>query len=161
MIALPTSLLEQGLKKLGCDAAALATLREEGHCLWRGKNGQTSLLVPSLEGEAVFIVTPLTTIDPEKDGRLLALALHLNLSPAHTQNTCIALDVERNSLCLRHAHDLTGHGADQLLMVLDNLQSLGEQLRELIEGFRRTQPGAGSSTGASNAFRSLAAQGLV
>lgn len=99
MIAFATGLLEHSLKRLGYDAADLQSLRDEGYLLWHGKNGHTSLLVPAAGGDALFVISTLSYIDPEQDGRLLALALHLNLSPAHTLGASIALDIEQNTLC--------------------------------------------------------------
>ncbi|AAO58045.1 type III chaperone ShcO1 [Pseudomonas syringae pv. tomato] len=139
MNAFATGQLEYSLKKLGYDAAALQALREEGYLLWKGKNDQTSLLVPSADLDALFVINTLSYIDPEHDGRLLALALHLNLSPVHTMSACIALDVEQNTLCLRYTHDLGGSGADTLLLALENAQALAEQVRQVIETFRRDQ----------------------
>ncbi|MFH7445205.1 CesT family type III secretion system chaperone, partial [Pseudomonas syringae pv. tagetis] len=80
------------LKKLGYDASALQALREEGYLLWKGKNDKTSLLVPSADLDALFVINTLSFIVREHDGGLLALALLLILSPVHTLSACIALD---------------------------------------------------------------------
>lgn len=136
MIAFATGLLEHSLKRLGYDAADLQSLRDEGYLLWHGKNGHTSLLVPAAGGDALFVISTLSYIDPEQDGRLPALALHLNLSPAHTLGASIALDIEQNTLCLRYTHDLTGHGTDSLSRALESTQALAEQIKQVIETFR-------------------------
>ncbi|BCS45857.1 type III chaperone ShcO1 [Pseudomonas amygdali pv. tabaci] len=132
-------LLEHSLKTLGFDTSALQALRDDGYLLWQGKDKQASLLVPSTDGDALFAICTLSRVDPEHDGRLLALALHLNLSPVHTMSACIALDVEQNTLCLRYTHDLGGNGADTLLLALENAQALAEQIKQVIENFRHDQ----------------------
>ncbi|MFH7473782.1 CesT family type III secretion system chaperone, partial [Pseudomonas syringae pv. tagetis] len=77
MIAFATGLLEHSLKRLGYDDADLQSLRDEGYLLRHGNNGHTSLLVPAAGGDALFVISTLSYNDPEQDGRLMALALHL------------------------------------------------------------------------------------
>ncbi|MDH2433907.1 CesT family type III secretion system chaperone [Pokkaliibacter sp. MBI-7] len=135
----PTQRLEYALRPLGADPAQLEALRQEGHLLWPLSAGSECLLVPGGEGNSVFIIHSLTHIDPEQDGRLLALALHLNLSPAHTLNASIALDIEQRLLCLRYCHSLISSDAEPLGQVLQQLHQLCAQLQDSIRRFRQDQ----------------------
>ncbi|PXF33032.1 hypothetical protein WH50_01375 [Pokkaliibacter plantistimulans] len=135
----PTQRLEHVLRPLGADSAQLEALRQEGHLLWPLSAGNECLLVASADGKSVFIIHSLTSIDPEQDGRLLALSLHLNLTPAHTLNASIALDIEQRLLCLRYSHSLIHGDAEPLGQVLEQLQQLSQQLRETITRFRQDQ----------------------
>lgn len=125
-------LLKHSLKKLGCHPTSLTAFDNKGYLLLHHKSSRSVLLIPSEESNVVFLMCHLCGLGEDTREERVERALTMNLSPAHTQSTCIALDEEKNRLCLRYTHNLAGAGCETLENALDNLGHLADQLSSLI-----------------------------
>nr|WP_298139945.1 CesT family type III secretion system chaperone [uncultured Pseudomonas sp.] len=131
------NLLKSGLMQLGYDRKSLDSLEHDGHLILQGPEPELTLLVPTEDCKALFVLTRLIAIDPSQDARVMALALNLNLSPAYTLAASIALDLENHALCLRSTHDLSGIQIDNLGLMLEQHHLLAGQVRKILTGYKR------------------------
>lgn len=131
------NLLISGLIQLGYERKSLASLERDGHMIVQGGDSEPTLLVPTEDGKALFVLTRLMAIDPAQDAGVMALALNLNLSPAYTLAASVALDLENHALCLRSSHDLSGVRIDDLGLMIEQHQVLAKQVREILDGYKR------------------------
>jgi hypothetical protein len=131
------NLLKSALIQLGYDRKSLASFESDGHLILRGPEAELTLLVPTEDSSALFVLTRLVPVDLLQDTGVMALALNLNLSPAYTLAASIALDLENHALCLRSTHNLSGVQIDNLGFMLEQHQTLARQVREILTGYKK------------------------
>ncbi|MEJ2445380.1 MAG: CesT family type III secretion system chaperone [Exilibacterium sp.] len=137
MIKQNTCLLEHFLTQSGYGKSILESLKNDGHVLLPENNINPTLLVPTKDGDALFMLTKLLSVEPARNSSLLALALNLNLSPAYTLAACVALDIENHNLCLRSTHNLSGAKSNMLSAALEQHQKLAQQVKEILLQYKQ------------------------
>jgi hypothetical protein len=111
------------------------------------------LMLPANQTSAYFYGM-VCELDMARDNGLLALAMILNLDPAHTRGTALGFDPERRQVLLRAVQPLENTTDEELDRVLQNFGDLTRQLNDYFERCRQ-EASAGVPSGPSHRGGSL------